>query len=138
MITPLETGKKFVLPFTLSQEDINAFARVTGDNNPIHLDAAFAATTPFKKPIVHGMFGAAIFSRVLGTTFPGEGTIYMKQSLSFQKPMYVDVNYEAVFEVKEIIEGKHRALISTSIIEKESGNTVTTGEAFVMNTQAIP
>lgn len=138
MITPIETGKKFVFPFTLSQDDIIAFAKVTGDNNPIHLDAGYAANTPFKKPIVHGMFGAAIFSRVLGTTFPGEGTIYMKQSLSFQKPMFVDVNYEAVFEVKEVIEGKHRALISTSIIEKESGVVVTAGEAFVMNTLAIP
>jgi acyl dehydratase len=138
MITTIETGKKFVFPFSLTQEDINAFAKVTGDNNPIHWDENYAAQTPFKKPIVHGMFGAAIFSRVLGTTFPGEGTIYMKQSLSFQRPMYVGVQYEAIFEVKEIIEGKHRALISTSIVEKESGTVVTNGEAFVMNTLAIP
>lgn len=138
MITTIETGKKFVFPFSLTQEDINAFAKVTGDNNPIHWDENYAAQTPFKKPIVHGMFGAAIFSRVLGTTFPGEGTIYMKQSLSFQRPMYVGVQYEAIFEVKEIIEGKHRALISTSIVEKESGTVVTNGEAVVMNTLAIP
>ncbi len=138
MITPIELGKKFVFPFSLTQEDINAFAKVTGDKNPIHWDENYAATTPFKKPIVHGMFGAAIFSRVLGTSFPGEGTIYMKQSLSFQKPMYVGLLYEAVFEVKEIIAGKHRALISTSIIEKETDQVVTTGEAFVMNNVAIP
>jgi acyl dehydratase len=138
MITPIETGKQFVFPFSLSQEDIDAFAKVTGDNNPIHWDENYASQTPFKKPIIHGMFGAAIFSRVLGTSFPGEGTIYMKQTLSFQKPMYVGVLYEAIFEVKEIIEGKHRALIATSIVEKESGHVVTNGEAFVMNTLAIP
>jgi acyl dehydratase len=138
MITPIEPGKKYTFSFCLTQSDVDAFATVTGDKNPIHLDEAYAANTPFKKPIIHGMFGAAIFSRVFGTTFPGEGTIYMKQTIAFQKPMFVGVDYDAVFEVKEIIEGKHRALISTNIIEKESGQIVTTGEAFVMNTLAIP
>lgn len=123
--------------FSFTKADIVKFAEVTGDKNPVHLDAAFAATTMFKKPIMHGMLSACIFSKVFGVLFPGEGTIYLKQSLSFLKPMYVDVKYEAVFVVKEIFTEKHRAIIETQIVEKESGTVCTTGEATVMNVTKI-
>ena len=88
--------------FSFSQSDIVKFADVTGDKNPVHLDANYAATTMFKVPIMHGMLGASLFSKVFGTLFPGEVTIYLKQSLAFMKPMFVDTAYEAVFTVKEI------------------------------------
>jgi acyl dehydratase len=123
--------------FSFTQADIIKFAEVTGDKNPVHLDAAYAATTMFKVPIMHGMLGASLFSKVFGTLFPGEGTIYLKQSLSFLKPMYVDTAYEAIFTVKEINAEKHRAVIETVIIEKSSGANCTSGEATVMNTTKI-
>ncbi len=129
-------GQRYIHPFVFTQDEINAFAAVTGDNNPVHLDAEFAATTLFKKPIMHGMLGGAVFSRVFGTLFPGKGTIYLSQSLTFLKPMYVEENYEAVFEVKEIFREKNRALISTSIQNSE-GKKVVEGEALIMNTAAI-
>lgn len=123
--------------FTFNQSDIIKFAEVTGDKNPVHLDANYAATTMFKVPIMHGMLGASLFSKVFGTLFPGEGTIYLKQSLSFMKPMFVDTNYEAVFTVKEVNSEKHRATIETTIIDKATGAMCTSGEATVMNINKI-
>jgi len=123
--------------FSFSQADIIAFAAVTGDKNPVHLDANYAATTMFKLPIMHGMLGASLFSKVFGTLFPGEGTIYLKQSLAFLKPMFVETSYEAVFTVKEINTEKHRAIIETVIFDKLSGAICTSGEATVMNTTKI-
>jgi acyl dehydratase len=123
--------------FSFTQYDIIKFAEVTGDKNPVHLDADYAATTMFKVPIMHGMLGASLFSKVFGTLFPGEGTIYLKQSLAFMKPMFVDTAYEAVFTVKEINTEKHRATIETTIIDKITGALCTSGEATVMNINRI-
>jgi acyl dehydratase len=61
----------FEEPFRITQDEVQRFADLTGDNNPIHLDAEYAATTSFKRPIIHGMLGATIFTKVLGTQFPG-------------------------------------------------------------------
>lgn len=127
----------FTYEFQFSQKDVEEFARVTGDNNPIHLDAEYAARTMFKRPIMHGMLGVALFSKVFGTMFPGEGTIYLKQSLNFLKPMYVDTPYVAEFIVKEIILDKHRAIVETLIKDKATQNVCTSGEALIMNTQKI-
>ncbi len=127
----------FNYEFKFSQKDVEDFARVTGDNNPVHLDEQYAAKTMFKRPIMHGMLSASLFSKVFGTLFPGEGTIYLKQSLNFLKPMYVDRTYEAVFTVKEVISEKNRATVETVIKDKESGNICTSGEALVMNVDKI-
>ena len=72
---------------TLAQEDINAFAAVSGDTNPAHLDPAYADATLFHGVIAHGMWGGALISALLGTVFPGPGTIYLEQALHFSKPV---------------------------------------------------
>ena len=72
---------------TLAQEDINAFAAVSGDTNPAHLDPAYADATLFHGVIAHGMWGGAMISALLGTVFPGPGTIYLEQALHFSKPV---------------------------------------------------
>ncbi|MCS6821029.1 MAG: MaoC family dehydratase [Microscillaceae bacterium] len=133
----IQLNQEFRHTFQFSQAEVEQFASVTGDCNPIHLDAEYAAQTIFKKPIIHGFLGGSVFSKVFGTIFPGEGTIYLKQTLEFLKPMYVDTNYEAVFLVKEINREKHRATISTQIIEKNTGNIVIQGEAIIMNKNQI-
>lgn len=133
----IEIGQTYSHDFKFTQDEVNRFADVTGDKNPVHTNAEFAAKTMFKRPIMHGMLGAALFSKVFGVLFPGEGTIYLKQSLSFLKPMYVDVNYEAVFTVKEVIKEKNRAVIETLIKDKATGNVCTSGEATVMNVDKI-
>lgn len=133
----IENGQVYTHDFQFSQDEVNRFADVTGDKNPVHLDAAYAATTMFKRPIMHGMLSASLFSKVFGTLFPGEGTIYLKQSLSFLKPMYVDTAYEAVFTVKELMKDKNRAVVETLIKDKNTGLVCTSGEATVMNVDKI-
>lgn len=133
----ITNGQTYTHDFKFSQAEVNAFAEVTGDKNPVHTDAAYAAKTFFKKPIMHGMLGASLFSKVFGTLFPGEGTIYLKQSLSFLKPMYVEVDYVAEFVVKEVIKDKNRAVIETLIKDKNTGLVCTSGEAVVMNVDQI-
>lgn len=74
---------------TLTLEDIQAFAAVSGDTNPAHLDPAFAGASIFHGVIAHGMWGGALISSVLGTTFPGPGTIYLEQKLHFSRPIRI-------------------------------------------------
>lgn len=133
----IEVNQTYSHDFSFSQTEVNQFAQVTGDKNPVHTDADYAAKTMFKRPIMHGMLSASLFSKVFGTLFPGEGTIYLKQSLNFLKPMYVDVTYEAVFTVKEVLKDKNRAIVETVIKDKTTGNVCTSGEATVMNVDKI-
>ena len=93
----LQVGDTYQTEFTISQEQVNQYAVLSGDNNPLHIDAAYAATTNFKSPIVHGIFTSGIISRVLGTEFPGEGTFYLGQQLDFKRAIYPDKKYIAKF-----------------------------------------
>ena len=119
--------------FRFTQEEVQRFAELTGDNNPLHLDAAYAATTNFKRPIIHGMLGATVFTKVLGTQFPGFGSIYLKQTLEFLRPMFVETDYKAVFTIKTIQEEKHIAEISTEIVDINTKKVVTRGIATMIN-----
>lgn len=132
MTNLLEVDDTFSLTFKYSQEDVQKFADVTGDHNPIHLDPAYAEKTIFKKPIIHGFLGGSVFSKVLGTTFPGEGTIYLNQTMQFFKPMYVEDEYTAVFKVIEVNREKHRAKIETLVLDHDN-KVVIKGEALVQN-----
>lgn len=132
----MQANDTFTHRFKFSQDEVNRFAEVTGDKNPVHTDADYAAKTMFKRPIMHGMLGAALFSKVFGTLFPGEGTIYLKQSLNFLKPMYPDTEYEAVFTVKEVVKDKNRAIVET-VIKNADGLVCTSGEATVLNVNVI-
>jgi acyl dehydratase len=133
----IQKGETYSHEFKFTQNEVNQFAEVTGDKNPVHTDAEYAAKTMFKRPIMHGMLSASLFSKVFGTLFPGEGTIYLKQSLNFLKPMYVETDYVAEFKVLDIIAEKNRAIVETTIKDKNSGLVCTSGEATVMNTNAI-
>ena len=82
----LEVGMEASFAKTVSESDIVAFAEVTGDKNPVHLDAAYAAKTIFKEPIAHGMLTAGYISAVFGMELPGPGAIYVSQTLNFRAP----------------------------------------------------
>ncbi|WP_138485207.1 MaoC family dehydratase [Dyadobacter bucti] len=127
------TDATFEELFKFTQDEVVRFAELTGDNNPIHLDAEYAATTSFKRPIIHGMLGATIFTKVLGTQFPGFGSIYLKQTLEFLRPMFVETEYKAVFTIKTINKEKHIAEISTEIIDATTKKVVTRGVATMIN-----
>ncbi len=127
----LAIGTEFKKEFNYTQEMVKDFARTSGDNNPVHLDPVYAATTIFKKPIMHGMIGAGAISSIIGTKMVG--SIYLSQNLSFRRPMYVDNVYEAVVTVKEINKEKSIATLTTNIYEKATGKECMIGEATILN-----
>ncbi|MGL5890924.1 MAG: MaoC family dehydratase [Bacteroidia bacterium] len=133
----IDNGTVYTHEFRFTQQDVEQFAAVTGDSNPVHLDAEYAAGTMFKRPIMHGFLGGSVFSKVFGTLFPGEGTIYLKQSMAFMRPMFVDTDYEVRMTIKEVIREKHRATVETIIADKNTGDVVISGEATVMNVNRI-
>lgn len=133
----MKNGEHYSEIFSFTSEQIETFALLTGDNNPIHLDAAYAASTSFGKPIVHGFLGGSIFSKILGTTFPGPGTIYLSQTLEFKRPMFPDTLYEAIVIVKHIEYHKHSCKLETKIVNKETGKLIVSGEATVLNKKKI-
>lgn len=124
-------NEKYTHTFSFSQNDVIDFAKVTGDNNPIHLDEKMASKSIFKKRIIHGFLAGSVFSKVFGTLWPGKGTIYLDQSLKFKRPMFIDTEYIANFEVLEI-DDRNRAKIKTNIIDNKSGNIVIDGLAFII------
>ncbi|TAF64951.1 MAG: MaoC family dehydratase [Cytophagales bacterium] len=133
----IEQGTTYQHPFSFSQTEVEQFAAVTGDKNPIHIDKEYAAKTIFKQPIMHGFLGGSVFSKIFGTLFPGEGTIYLKQTMEFKKPMLADEKYEAVCTAIAVDKEKHKATMETKIIHIASQQVVLIGEAIVMNKEKI-
>jgi 3-hydroxybutyryl-CoA dehydratase len=126
----LSVGQSAELVRTVAEADIVAFADVTGDNNPVHLDADYAATTSFGERIAHGMLSAGYISAVLGTTLPGPGAIYLSQSLAFKRPVKIGDEVTARATVTAIDEAKARVTFATTCLVR--GKTVVDGEAVVM------
>src|SRR3989304_3110880 len=86
---PVNLGDRASFTKTVTEEDVQAFARVTGDTQPLHLDDAFAARTRFKRRIAHGMLSAGFISAALGTKLAPDATVvYLSQSLRFRAPVY--------------------------------------------------
>lgn len=131
VLEDLEIGASAQLVRTLTHDQIELFAAVSGDLNPAHLDADYAQNGFFHQIIGHGMWSAAMISAVLGTKLPGPGTIYLKQSLRFLHPVAVGDTVTATVRVKEIIAEKHRAILDCTVIN-DRGETVLAGEAEVM------
>ena len=128
----VKTGDTYSLDVTFKQADVDTFARITGDSNPIHLDVDYAAKTPFKKPIVHGFLAGSVFSKVFGTLFIGEGSIYMYQDMKFTAPVYVDQPYVAKFEVTEVNTDRHIGTVKCTL-EDADGKVYITGTAKLKN-----
>lgn len=90
----------------ISAADVRAFAEVSGDDNPLHLDPEYAATTPFGKPIVHGAFLLAVVSKVLGRDYPGHGAVAVSLSSRFLRPVPVGSDITVEVKVAEKIEAR--------------------------------
>jgi acyl dehydratase len=129
----LSVGDRYSYEFSFSEKDLRAFIDLSGDNNVIHRDESAAHRSPIGVIAVPGLLSALIFSRVLGTMFPGHGTVYRSQSLEFVRPVVLNRIYVALFEVTEIVRDRHRAWISTVISEKESRTACLLGKALVIN-----
>lgn len=97
----LEVGQKAEYTSSIAERDLQLFAAVSGDRNPVHLDAAYAATTQFKERIAHGMLSGALISAAIATVLPGPGTIYLGQTLRFTRPVKLGDDLKVELEVLE-------------------------------------
>ena len=113
-----------------SQEEVLGFAELSYDTNPLHVDAEYAKKSFFGKVIVPGFLTGSMFSAIIGTKFPGEGSIYLNQSMSFRAPVFIDQVIVATVRVKELIPEKHRVLLDTCCCD-EDGKVLIEGEALV-------
>jgi len=126
----LSVGQSASFGKTISEADILMFAAVSGDTNPVHINAEVAAASMFKERIAHGMLSAGLISAVLGTRLPGEGAIYLSQTLKFRAPVKIGDTVTARVEITALDPAKNRATLST--ICSVAGKPVIEGEATVM------
>ena len=126
----LSVGQSAETSHVVGAADIEAFAAVSGDHNPVHMDEAFAKGTPFGGRIAHGMLGAAYISAVLGNQLPGPGAIYLSQSLRFRRPVKIGDEVTAKVTVKALDEKRGHVTLETVCLV--AGKTVLDGEAVVM------
>ena len=126
----LSVGQSAELTMTVTEGGIQSFAEVTGDVNPVHLDEAYAATTPFKTRIAHGMLSAGYISAVIGTKLPGPGAIYVGQTLRFKRPVKIGDEVTARCTITEIDQEKARIVLET--VCTVADKPVVEGEANIM------
>jgi len=126
----LEVGMTAAIARTVTEADILSFAGVSGDTNPVHLDAEFAEASMFKGRIAHGMLSAAYISAVFGTKLPGPGSIYMSQTLKFKAPVLIGDTVVARVTLREINTEKRRVSFDTVCTVK--GKPVLEGQAELM------
>jgi 3-hydroxybutyryl-CoA dehydratase len=125
----LSVGMTERLAKTVSSSDVVGFAQVTGDRNPIHLSEHFAAKTPFKTRIAHGLYTASLISAVLGTRLPGPGAVYVSQTLNFRAPVRIGDTVEVTVTVAELIPERRRARLACTC--RVGDEVVLDGEALV-------
>ena len=126
----LSLGQSAEITRAVGAGDIEAFAAVSGDVNPVHLDEAYAKTTPFGGRIAHGMLSAAYISAVLGAKLPGPGAIYLSQNLRFRRPVKIGDVVTARVTVSALDADKGRATFAT--VCQVDGRTAVDGEAVIM------
>jgi 3-hydroxybutyryl-CoA dehydratase len=115
---------------TVNDADIQQFAEVSGDTNPAHLDAEFAATTRFKKRIAHGMLSASYISTLIGTKLPGPGCLYISQTLKFRAPVYIGDEVTATISITDL--NARRGYVTFSTICSVGDTEVIRGEAMIL------
>jgi acyl dehydratase len=127
----IQIGERCERSHTVTEKDLILFAAVSGDHNPVHLDAEYAASTPFKGQIAHGMFTGALISAALAMDLPGPGTVYLGQNLSFRKPVMIG----DALTVELTVASKHDSkpvVTLNCVVSNQHDKVVATGEATVM------
>lgn len=127
----LQVGQEYETTFTVTDEMVRTFAKITGDKNPIHLDEEYAKNTRFGKRICHGMLVASLISKVLGMDFPGPGTILVRQQLTYRAPVFVGETVKVHVRVIEKREEKKRVILQTNVL-KMDGSVAIEGLAEVL------
>jgi 3-hydroxybutyryl-CoA dehydratase len=127
----LNVGDGAEVSKTITDEDVRAFAELTGDRNPVHLDEEYASTTRFGRRIAHGMLGASLISTVLASELPGPGSVYLSQTLRFNAPVFLGDTVTARVTVKHVREDKPVVMLET-VCTNQRGERVVEGEAVVL------
>ncbi len=130
-LTQLRVGDSASFQKKITDAEVKLFAQVSGDYNPVHLDEEYAAHTMFKQRIAHGGLISALFSTILGTTLPGEGTIYLEQNSRFVRPVHLNDTITAEVKVETIDKVKGRVTLKTTAFN-QLGEPVVVGHALVM------
>ena len=130
-IDELKVGDSAQISKTITETDINDFARVTGDFNPVHLDQTYAEKTTFKGRIAHGLLSVGLLARILGNILPGHGTIYLSQEAKFLATVRIGDTIMAKVEVIELNLEKNRAKFRTTCLNQD-GKIVVDGIAWAM------
>ena len=129
--TGIRVGDGASLVRLVTERDIQLFAAVSGDVNPAHVDALYAKASHFQEIIAHGMLGGSLISTVLGTQFPGPGTIYLGQTLKFLKPVHIGDTLTVTVRVTSLEAAHRRVLLDTRCVDQD-GEVVIEGEAKVI------
>ncbi|MGE3142259.1 MAG: MaoC family dehydratase [Hyphomonadaceae bacterium] len=126
----LKIGQSAERTNEVTEAAIFAFADISGDRNPVHLDENFAIQTPFKARIAHGMLSAAYISAVIGMDMPGPGAVYVSQTLSFRRPVKIGARVVTRVEITALDEAKARATLACRCAV--DGKSAVEGEAVIM------
>lgn len=127
----LQPGDQASRTTIITDEMIRAFAELTGDKNPVHLDEAYAAGTRFGRRIAHGMIAAGLISAALANDLPGPGTVYLSQTLQFKAPVYPGDTITTTVEVKAVRADKPIVTLGTRCTNQNDA-IVLEGEAVVL------
>ncbi|HJQ13677.1 MAG TPA: MaoC family dehydratase [Anaerolineales bacterium] len=130
-MTSLNPGEKASRTTIVTDEMIRLFADLSGDNNPVHLDDAYAQTTRFGRRIAHGMIAAGLISATLANDLPGPGTVYLSQTLQFKAPVFPGDTITTTVEVKSVRPDKPIVTLAT-FCQNQDGRIVLEGEAVVL------
>ena len=112
-INEIKIGMSESYSQTISEADVKAYAGISGDRNPVHMDEEYAEKSRYKKRIAHGMISSSFFSALFGTKLPGPGCVYVNQSLNFKRPVYIGDTVTAIITVTKIDEIKSRVYFDT-------------------------
>ena len=129
-IEDFSVGMQSTMEKVVTLEDIKKFADVSGDFNPVHLDEEFAKKTFFKGRIAHGFLTASFISTIIATKLPGPGSIYLKQSLKFLAPVYINEKILIKVSILEVNIEKSKVKLSTECFKNKT--LVLTGEAEIL------
>jgi len=128
----LEVGQTGSFSKTITESDIYTFAGLTGDFNSVHIDETVAEKSVFKKRIAHGMLTGSFISTVLGTKFPGPGTIYLEQNLKFLKPVYIQDTVTATVVLEEVLNPDKGIYRLKTTVTNQNNEIVSDGTAVVL------
>lgn len=113
-------GQKIIEEKIFTAYDVEQFAQISGDKNPIHLDKEYAIKSRFGDVIVHGMLVSGLISKMIGMDLPGEGSIYLEQNLQFRKPVYVGEKVFAIVKITDINREKHIYYLETNVYNEKN------------------